>query len=243
MEHFHGFGVWVVMWEGVIKLIVRGHNFNTDALKDFGCEGGRCTIACGTDHAQFTRHFEIADQIVDVGFAHAFDKFVSATCSGNATAFKYDSAQFVHLVGAVGEGTFKSHFYACPTVWIVACCDHSNGRGVEMKLTEIGHGRHGRADVFHMDARLHESQHQSVFYGKRIIAIVISDSYNWLDSARMHLCPEADAECGYAGKIDFLRILPSGVVFAKPSWGDHGITQKGPSVRGRGVLGQHKDSR
>ena len=139
MQHFHRFGIWVVVWEIVIQFIVAWDHFNAEAFKQFMCKGCGCSVAYCTNELEFACHFEVANKVIQVSCAYTVDEFVFAAFTWLAMPFKDDIAQFVHLVRAVGEGALKTHLHSGPTVWIVAGCHHGNSWRIKVELAEIGH--------------------------------------------------------------------------------------------------------
>ena len=140
------------------------HNFNTEPLEQIGRKRRRGAIACRTHDFEFTAHLEIANKIIKVSFAHAMHKFIATARSGLTFSVQNNLAQFAHLIRAVRQRSLKPHLHTGPTVGIMACRDHRDRWRVQMKLREIGHRGQGRADVFHMNASLHQAQHQRVFH-------------------------------------------------------------------------------
>ena len=233
VQHFHRFGVRVVVGEGVIQLVVAGHHLDADTLEKLGREGRGRAVAGGADHAQLARHPEVAHEVVEIGLAHAIDEFIRAAVARFALTVQHDVAQFGHFVGAVGERTVKAHLDAGPAVGVVAGRDHRHGGRIEVELREIGHRAERRADVAHPDAGLHQADDQRLFDRQRIVAVVVADGDLGLDAAAVHLRAEPEAERGHAGQVDLVRVFPPRVVFAEPGGRDHRVAQEFPGVRRR----------
>jgi len=85
MEHFHGFGVWVVMREGVIELIVRGHDLNADAFQNLWAKGRSGAVAGGTHHLELAGHFEITAEVIEIGFKHTLYALIFAAITRQST--------------------------------------------------------------------------------------------------------------------------------------------------------------
>ena len=163
VQHFHGFGIGVVVGEGVVQRAVAFDHFDANASENLGRKGGCGAIAGGADNLERAGHSEIADQIVNVGFFDTIHKLVRAAFTGHTCTVQNDVAQFAHLVWAVGQRAVKAHFDTGPAVGVVRGGDHGYRGYIQVELGEIGHWRHGWADVFDFDTRLHQAQDQRVF--------------------------------------------------------------------------------
>ena len=152
---FHGFGVGVVVRECVVERIVAIDHLDPDAFEDLGRKSGGGAVAGGADDLQLAGHFEIPHEVVDIGVPDTVDEFIGPAWARFALAFKHDVLQLAHLVGAVGQRAFKAHLHAGPAIRVMRCCDHGDGRHIQVELCKIGHGRQRGADVFYLDARLH----------------------------------------------------------------------------------------
>ena len=232
VQHFHRFGVGVVVGEGVVELGVERHDFDAEAFEKLGRDGRGGAVAGGADDLELAGHAEIADQVVEIGLAHAVDELVAAAVAFLAFAVQHDIAQLAHFIRSVGEGPVEAHFHAGPAVGVVAGRDHGDRRHVEVELREIGHGREGRADIFHLDAGLHEADDQGVLDRQRIVAIVVADGDHGGDAALVHLGAEAEAEGRHARQVDLVRVFPARIVFAKAGGLDHRIAQERPRIGG-----------
>ena len=72
------------MGEVVIKFVVAGHHFDAKPLEQFGCKCGCRAVTSRANNFEFAGHFEVANKVIKVGFAHAVDKFVLAAIAGFA---------------------------------------------------------------------------------------------------------------------------------------------------------------
>ena len=163
MQHFHRFGVRVVMRERVIQRVVAIDHLDPQTAEQFGRKGGCGAVPRGADDLELTGHFEVAHQIIQIGFAHAIDEFIFAAFALFATSFQHDIAQLCHLVRAVGQRAFKAHLHARPAIGVMRGGDHRHRRRIQMELREIGHGRQAGADILDVNTRLHQAQNQRIF--------------------------------------------------------------------------------
>ena len=119
VQHFHIFGVRIVVREGVIELAVERHDFTADRFEHLRRECARSAVAASADHFQMPLELRPLGQVGDVARREIFDEFVTAAGFRFVVAAEHDLLQSLHLVWAEGEGAVDAHFHAGPAVIIV----------------------------------------------------------------------------------------------------------------------------
>ena len=162
VQHLHVFGIRIVVREGVVELAVERDDLAADRLQHLRREGAGGAVAAGDDDLDAALQLRPVGEIGDIARREIFVELVGAAAAVVELCAEHDLLQPRHLVGAEGQRPVRAHLHAGPAILVVRGGDHGDGRHVEIELGEIGHRRHGKADVVHLAARSHQAGDQRV---------------------------------------------------------------------------------
>ena len=221
MQHFQVFGIGVVARECVIELDVERHDFAAQSFKNLRSKSARRAVAARSHDFHLALEGRPVGEVGDVAFGEIVDEAIAAAVCVTKTPLKHDVAQSAHLVRAKGDGALRAHLYAGPAVVVVRGGHHGHCWHVEIKLREIGHRRHRKANVMHLDASRHKAGDERIFNRGRIGAIIVARRQLRLYAHFMQQRTKAKAQSLHAHQIDFFFKQPACVIFAKARRLDH----------------------
>ena len=215
MKHLHVFGVRVVVRESVVEVGVERHDLAADRFQDLRREGTGRAVAAGGDDLEAALELRTVGQSLDVALGDVRYEDIAAARFRLELAAENDRFQFRHVVGSERQRPRQSHLDTGPAIVVVARRHHRDAFDVEVELREVGHRRKREADVVNLAAACEQARHERLLHSSRIRAIIVTDDDALRNAAAREERRHAEPDRVETHQVDFFRIKPARIVFAK----------------------------